>query len=415
MSILISDIPGLLKTKFSGAINDSVFKELMLLNQITINEKDVIRGSRDVKQAARLTRNNGVSFGDTSGSVTLPTPGASSVQHIVSQVKAIYGLLEFEGPTLRATLSDEGSFARIMQSEMLNLTDSMKIEMNRAAYLDGTGAVAVADTRVGTPTNTVTFWDTYADPLLNMQYFDEGQYVSFYTSGGTAHGTYKISAIDTSTGTLTFTTDPLAGGVVQNDICYIATNRNLEPMGLLGMADDGSFVSNLFSVNNTNFSRWNGVVDDGSAGGAVRAITEEMLQNMITKIQRTGKKILIITTEDIRNKIARLIKPAVVQAPTWELKGGFMTINYNGIMVYADLYAPKGHIFIVEMEYLKGHVLFPTNGTPFNAISFSDFDNQTLHGTRGNDIYWAKAVADYEMTCTRRNAFGRISDIDATL
>lgn len=413
MGITIADIPGMLKTKFTGPINDSVYKEVMLLNQISIDNSDVIRGSRDVKQAARLTRNNGVSFADTSASVTLPGSNSSKVEHIVSQVKALYGYLEFEGPTLRATLSDEGAFAKIMQSEMLNLTESMKIEMNRAAYLDGTGALATVNSAT---TTSVVLRDTFASPLLNMEWFDEGMKVDIYDSTGvTDRGEFTISTIDRATGTLVMTADAQAAGVVATDIVYLAGSKGNEPMGLLGMADDGTFVGTLFGISNSTYSRWNGQVDDNTGGGALRAVTEEMLQDMITKIQRTGKKVLIITTEAIRNKIARLIKPAVVQAPTWDLKGGFMTINYNGIMVYADLFAPANHILVVEMSYLKGHVLYPTSGSPFNAISFTDFDNQVLHGTRGNDVYWAKAVADYELTCTRRNAFGRISDIDAAL
>ena len=266
--------------------------------------------------------------------------------------------------------------------------------------------------------NYIDLRDTFADQLPNINYFDEGQYIDIYLEpAGTLRGTFQITQIDTSINRIYFSTDPAAAGVVAGDVLYISGNRNAEPMGLLGIADDGTYVANLFGISNTLYHRWNGIVDDNTGGGALRALTDTILQNMFTKIERTGGNLLAITTEDIRNKIARLIKGAAsthIAMDVTELKGGFKAIVYNGVPVYGDLYAPNNNVFVINKDYIRIHQLYPTNGK-FSAISFDDLDNQLMHGTRGEDLYWVKAVADYEITCTRRNAFGRISDIDASL
>lgn len=413
--IAITDVPYILKEKYAGRVISSVYKKVMLFNQIKFSNADIERGARTVKHSARLTRNNGVGFRDTStASPTMPKSSGSQGGKPSVEVKSLYGYVEFEGPALRAALSDVGAFARLMQDELIELADSLTIEINRAAYGWGSGQLGIADTLSGAPNNYINFYDTFANPLGNMEWFDEGMYVDFFSAAGVDHGEYKISQVDRANKRLYFTTDPVAGGVLQGDICYVAGNRNAEPMGLLGFGDDGTYVSNLHGVLNT-FSRWNGYVDDNTVGGAFRAFSETNLRKLIQYIRRSGDANTLVTThQDILTKIGTTIKSTMLQPASDVLKGGFKAVQYDGVPIYDDVYHPQYHILGCNLDYLKGQQLYPTAGE-FAAISFTDLDGKELHTVRGEDIYYSKAVVDYELSTQRRNAFGRYSDIDANL
>jgi hypothetical protein len=413
-TIAMTDIPYILKTKFTGRVVSSVYKNLMLLNQIKFSNADIDRGARTVNHSARLTRNNGTGFRSTSGArPTLPTASGSQGGQPTVEVKSLYGYCEFDGPAIRATLNDAGSFTRLVQDELIELSDSMSIEMNRAAYGWGAGQLGTVDTLVGAASNYVNLYDTYANPLPNIEYFDEGQYIDFFTSAGVDHGEYKITQVDRANKRLYFSTDPVAGGVVQGDIAYIAGNRNAEPMGLMGFGDDGTYVANLHGVANT-FSRWNGYVDDNTTLAALRAFDETKLRQLIAWISRSGKKnILLTTSQNILTKIGTTVKSTMLQPAAEVLKGGFMAVAYMNVPIYDDVYHPEYHIFGANLDYLKGQQLFP--GGAFGAISFLDLDGTELHRVYGQDAYYVDAVADYELSTARRNAFGRYSDIDWTL
>ncbi len=415
--IQFSDLEGLLKTKYAKIVNDNVVKKVMLLNQIDASNLDVVKGSREIKHAVRLTRNNSVGFGQMGVSTSpaiLPTAKASQVKQAQSLVKSIYGNLELDGAIVRATMSDEGAFAKATQSEMAELVDSMRIELNRVAYGDGSGKLGVVSSVSGAPNNTVVLTNTFAEQLPNIEYFDEGQVLDFWDeTGPTKVATLTIQSIDQANITLTMTTDPVVAGVTAGDTIYLANSRNIEPTGLLAMADDGAYVANLHGISNTSYHRWNGIVDEGTT--ALRALTETMLNDFIVKLERASDKLIFITTEAIRNKIARLIKSngsSFIQMKIEELKGGFKGISYNGYIIYADMYARNNTLFGFAPQFLKIHQL-EGNGK-FNGIKFDDVGG-VLHQTKGEDSYYAKAVGDIEFTCVRRNAFGRISDIDASL
>ncbi|MCM8831093.1 MAG: phage major capsid protein [Candidatus Omnitrophica bacterium] len=417
--ITFSDLSGLLKTKYAKIINDNVVKKVMLLNQLKASNLDVIPGSREVRHAVRLTRNNSVMFaqmGVSNSPLTLPASNSSKVVQAVSYVKSVHGNLELAGDIIRASMSDEGAFAKATVSEMAELVDSMKIEVNRALYGDGTGKLGVVDTVAGAPDNYITLRNTFAEQLPNIEYFDEGMYLDFWNEAGPAYrGSLKIESVNPATLTLTFTTDPTSINITAGDTIYLYGCRNVEPTGLLAIADNGTYVGNLHGISNTDYHRWNGYVDI-STSGDFRALDDIMLQNMLTFLQRAGDKVLIITTEEIQAKIARLIKSGggtYIPMKPEALKGGFTAITYNGHPVYADMYARKNTIFGLVPDYLKLHQLKP--GDKFDAISFDDLDGQVLHKAKGENSYYAEAVGDFELTCVRRNAFGRISDIDANL
>ncbi|MGQ9846828.1 MAG: phage major capsid protein [Bacteroidales bacterium] len=406
--ITLSDVEGLLKTVFREPIVNQIVKDTMLLNQITAGTNDVDIGARTIKHPVALTRNTKMGFRSTSQ--YMPDGGNTQVKYSTSEVKTLYAYIEFDGMAIRSCLTKEGAFENLIQFELKNASESGRIEINRALYGFGRGDLGVIASINSNNIVVRGAGSAYANIAPNMNWFDVGMVIEAYDSSFTTRrGSYTITGINENTRTLTLNN---VTNLVAGDYLFVDRNYNNEPMGLLGIADNGTYVTNLQGISNASYPRWNGYVDTNTA---LRAITETALQNLITVLERAGKNIIIVTTEAIRNKIAMILQNKFVAPKMMDIEGGFTALNYNGYPIYADLYCPYGHIFGLNPTFLKIHQLYPTKNNKFSAFVFDDLDGQVLHGDRGSDIFWAKGVMDYNITTTRRNAFGRIDAIDATL
>ncbi|MDD4092177.1 MAG: phage major capsid protein [Smithellaceae bacterium] len=406
--IALTDIDGLLKDVLREPIVNQINKETMILNQIEAGVDDFDIAGETIKHPVMLTRNTKMGFRQTGA--YMPSGGNAKVKQVTSNPVSLYAYVEFEGQAIRRTLNQEGAFEKLLQFELKNAAESCRMEINRASYGFGRGDLGILD---GAPVgNVITVEsDTIAHIAPNMSWFEEGMELEAYDAAtlATRRGTYVIDTISPDTREITLVDST---GLQDGDYLFVNRNKGNEPMGFLGFADNGTYVPNLGGVSETDFHRWNGHVDTAVA---VRAITEEMLQNMITKIERAGQGQLIMTTEAIRNKIARLIKSTMVQPQTLDLKGGFKALSYNGYPIWHDIYAPYGTILHGIMQYVKIHQAFPQKDKKFNAFMWDDLDGSILHGVRDTDVFWAKSVMDYNLTTKRRNAFGRIDMIDANL
>jgi hypothetical protein len=406
--ITIADIEGLLKTVFREPIVNQIVKDTMLLNQITAGTDDVDIGARTIKHPVVLTRNTKMGFRQTSQ--YMPQGGNAQTKHSTSEIRTLYAYTEFDGMAIRACLTKEGAFENLVQFELKNASESGRIEINRAAYGFGRGDLGLVDAIAGSTITIEGAGAALAGIAPNMNWFDEGMVLEAYDpTFATRRGSYTITAVNEAARQLTLDT---VVGLVAGDYLFIDRNYNNEPMGLMGFADNGTLVSNLQGISEATFHRWNGYVDTAAA---LRAITELRLQNLLTVLERAGKDIIVCTTEAIRNKIAMILQQKFIAPKMMDIQGGFTALNYNGYPIYADLYCPYGQVFGFNPSFLKIHQLYPTKNNKFSAFIFDDLDGQLLHGDRNSDVFWAKGVMDYNITTKRRNAFGRIDALDATL
>jgi len=436
------EIGGLLKTQFVGPINDSVEKEVMLLKQFAWTNKYRMSGSKTIRHPINLVRNTSLGFryGSTDGAgnaEAIPDTAPSDVRQAETIIRTLYAYVEFYGESLWLTAQDLGAFAETFKHEIGSLVDSMKIEINRAAYGDGTGELG--EVVEAAPTNTITIRTSATiAPSPNMNWFEKGQQLDIYNSVNFYAGTaaqrnaaatpIRVAVKSKGATQVVLTVQQWNGtawvagtlnatyGVTTGDKIVVKGNYMREPYGLKAIIDDGTYTSNFLGIDESTYDRWNSYVETN--GGAFGAWSETRMQNIIDEIEvfdSTKKQILLITTKPIRNKIARIVKTNVLQPSTLELKGGFKTVSYSDIMLYTDIFAPYDTIWGVNLSNIIPHQLNASKDNIFGGFQFQDIDGQVLHAVRDSDIYWAKGIVNYNFTCNQRNSHAVYRNIDPTV
>jgi len=426
-----STIDGILKTYFAGPINKAIEDQTMLLKQLQPTSKYKVKGAKTIKHSILLVPNTSVGF-RTASSDGVPNSAPSEAKQAQSVIATLFAYIEFYGDTLRFTKDDVGAYAEAFQTEIMSCSDTMRREINRALYGDGTGVLGLVSN--ATPSTYILVGNDTTNTSFapNMRWFDRGQMLDIWDSTGSTlryAGGFKVIARDRTTYKLTLALGDDATqtaitalngtyAVAANDIITVRSNYKKEPYGIGAICDNGSTINSFLGISETTYDRWRGIVSTN--GATLRALSEQILQDHLDEVlifDESKKNLLIMTTLKIRNKLARLIKAAGLTIQNMQLKGGWEAIQYSGIPVYADIAAPACKLWTINTDTIIPHVINDSKDDmyKFNAFSFDDEDNQVLHAVRGSDIYWCKGVLNYNFTTRNRAANGFIGDIDANL
>lgn len=443
-------ISGLLKTQYVGPINSAIEKEVMLLKQLSWTNRHRIGSSKDIKHPVHLVKNTSIGFRNTS-SDGLPEVAGATVVQASSAIKIMFAYIELYGDTLRLTAENLGAFAEEFKFEIGSLVDSMKTEINRALYGDGTGELGEVEAGASLASGIFEVRTSSTIAQTPCQYwFEKGQYVDFYdptgfatTSGGAfvggatkLNGSNKLyiynKTFNPTTGVLQLTiydsatgaaadlsgTSVLTRALADGDKIVPAGNYVKEPFGLKAIIDNGTAFGTFLGISEAVYDRWNAYMEDALNATVPGQFTESQMQNVIDKLEiydPTKQNILLITDKLIRNKIALTVKSTMIEPQTLELKGGFKAISYGGTPIYADIMAPYGKLWGCNLTNIIPHQLSMSKDNIFNGFSFDDMDGQVLHATRGGDIYWAKGVVNYNITCNQRNSHSLYYNINPSL
>lgn len=412
---------GLDRTSFNKA-----FKELYLpplrdsVNRATVGLDTIKNGNLDIEGrnfiVPLITRKHGgvtSRSGASKSANKLPTASAQKYEVATFGIKYHYGRIEIDGPTMRSSKSDKGSFARALDAEMKGLTRAMPQDLNRQLYGDGTNALAVVTTS-RTSTTTVTVDST--------KFLEVGQPVSILVhADGTAITTnpdVTISSIDSATQftaslavTTTGTThaifserDATAGATPYRNaltgLRAIVNNTNITNMGTsyVGLIDRSS---NAF---------WNANVK--SNGGVLRPVTIGLMQQAIiasrqNKYGGTDPKI-ILTNGDLWSTVgALLVTDKRFRGDQKMLDGGWTALEMSGLNILWDKDAPDDIMFFLDTDHLFWGIQ--------SDFMWMDEDGAILHRVPDYDSYEAVLFCDKELATDMPAAHTLLSDLDVNV
>lgn len=428
-----TDITEMLKTIYEPGINSAIPKTNMLINQLQPTSEHRIDGVK-VQHYVDLVLNQSVGFrrGSPDGLTKfMPKTRPSQGKQIVSEIRSLYSYLKFSGDAIRNTkVGDRSAYANIIGQEVKSLTTALRLQVNRAAYGDGTGEFGEVVEAGPTDTITVRTSSTVANTPCG-RWFERGMLLdiydptNFYAGTASVRNTKPLTVIRKSVGPV-YTTLVLGHfdgtvltlngtyGVTTGDKIVFWQNYYNEPYGLNAFIDNGSITTNFLGISELDFDRWNAFIVDS---GAPAAFDENSLQELIDEmsVNDEGGKTLLVCDTKIKNCIARKVKGTMVQPATLELKGGFKAVSYSDKAIFADIYAPYGKIQGINFDDIVPHVLNKADDKLFDAFSFDDMAGGMLHPINDTDDYWVKGILNYNMTITRRNSFGAYKNIDPTL
>lgn len=459
---ILSTYQTIMKEFYLPGIQEELNHATILSDVLDVNEEDV--SGKYAVIDVHYGRNTG--RGVRTDTEASPTPGSQKHLQVKVPMQYFYGTIAVTVPTIEATKTDQGAYARALDTEIVGLVQDMKKEANRMRW--GCGYGVVGRWNSGTSTSIVlqkaytgsggcsgtnnlgAFGSTFG-----MKYLLEGNTdlvhgtISGMTSAATKEmtfGTTDLVATAFTEGTYTDTvtmTDPgtpIAGSLFTRPLAtratlyaftqsatYLAAARK-EPMGLRGIVTDTNlddiilqdgtntggggthYYDALQYVDVDTYSFWKAQIDSHPGGRytAQRSLTRMLMQKMFDKVEKAAGKgygpDMIISTQAIRREYLEMMQESQSFVNTLELDGGWTGLDYNGIPFLVDPDdAIDGEIYFLTTKDLARYRLAD--------YQWMQQDGAILSRISGYPAYEATLYCFEEMGCKRRNSQGVLTDI----
>lgn len=316
----------------------------------------------------------------------LPTPKSTRYDRIQIPIRTNYGSIYVTGHAIRATQNDAGAYVRAVNSEMSNMVEGFKRDINRQMFGDGSGKLGtVTQYTAGDPSITV-------DDVL---YFKVGMSISIYNSGlTTLRGTVTITNIDTTAKKVYLSAT--VAGVVANDVVVREGALNKEIDGLGKIISSAPYPT----LNPINAPEW-------SANLLTKGQNEELtvaMQRAYTACEKVaGAPDLIITSFEVRDAYANSLTNLRRMVNTLELKFGRTAIAFNDRPLIADDQCPAGKMYFIN----KAHLVI----VEASDFDWGDVDGKILDKVSGKDAYTAFMYWAANLATDRRNAHALLNGL----
>lgn len=395
-----STLSALLKNVYEPDIRDNVANPSALWAELKKSAKDIVEGSK-VIVGLRLGLSQAVGARAELG--TLPLPQRTPVTQSESNLKYIYGVIRMSGPLMASSKTDKAAFKRALENEVAGIKDSLKLDMARQVFGDGTGKLAACGT-----TSSSTTLQLASD--ANMLYFHVGMMIDIKNSSNAdiSNGSSReVTAIDTAAKTLTL--DSGGGSVTTSGTDYVTRedSYNQEITGLRTIvAASGSLQA--VTPATAGAERWASTVDT-----AFGAFDEVKLQDFIDSIHTASGKWpdRCYSQSAPRNAYVKSLQAQrrfVGQPPSMDLKAGFKGLSYVGgereMAWVKDSYVfTNKETYLVNTDHLELRRAFD--------FTFMEMDGSAwlpeFLGSSGVDAYKAVIRSYVQLVTDQRNAHGR--------
>ena len=290
MSLDVSAFDAVLKEDYEKTIIDILNSRHRTLD---LFQKD--SGSwegRHVRYPLNLGRNEGVMYTLENGK--LPDSGAQQYAETQIPMRYLHGRIQLSIQVMKHSRTNKGAFKRALDQEMRGLIRDLANERNRVMFGFGRGDLGVVETDPATGT-VVEIKDpgSVAGLAVPARWLRKNMNVAFMTTGGTIHGSARlIASRNAAVDQITIMAADAA--VLQDDIIVRAaktsttlasdTSYNNEAMGLLGLVDDGTYLTTLHNISRTTYPIFNSPVFSN-----VGALSADIIQRGIDTADQSGE------------------------------------------------------------------------------------------------------------------------------
>jgi hypothetical protein len=394
----------ILKTGYED-IHDQLDNYIVALNMVELGSKHINQSNFQVDFAARMGRTNGV--GSRAENEYLPGAGNSFDARGSIFLRYQYGTIQGTGQVFAQVQQNTAAFVDWMQREMNDIVESLRRDQNRQVYGDGTGTLGLL-TVAATTASSITVDDAH--------FIEIGMTVDVLTastlgnptptSGIVTGNILTVSAVNVSTGVVTFTggtvTAAIGSAVVRGDYQNGARqnnwNREWQGLGLIV----GSGI--LHNIDPASFPRWL----PGYTQSSVGSLTELVLTHLVTGINQQGAKVTdFLTTYGVVYAYWASLQGLRRYDGADRITGGVQTPVFQSVFgdvpITPDFACPKGTLYAVNKSEMFLHQLrdwswLDKSGTMWQQVPFTDA--------------WKATTFQYSnLGVFRRNTFGKLTGI----
>lgn len=355
-------LDGLLKDVYTDVIRDHVatFDPVQeMIEKVSDFEWD----GRQVIEAAIMSYNEGV--GAIGEDKEIPTPGNFDPQQHQIPMRYVYGAVQFTKQIMESAKRSRGSFKNATRTSMDTLVRNLKREKARMLWGYGQGDLAHASGANSGATVPVDNPGGVTGTVGGARFIRKGMIVAIFNAAGdTLKGAKQVTAVAADGSSIT-----LSAAVTTADGDRIVRASKLdttdpgntaiakEPMGILGLMDDGTYLATLHGLSRATYPQLKSHVKS-----ATGALSLDGLQQVFDIVdQRADAEITALATHHaVRRKYLELLEAdrrytgEFLQAPDGGTKavkrGGYIT--FGGLPVIPSKYAPFQTLFFVDKRDL---------------------------------------------------------------
>ncbi|MBC7238517.1 MAG: phage major capsid protein [Chloroflexi bacterium] len=392
MAANTTTLDAILKNDYLPPIRKALNDSSLLWSRLERDEESVVGKMAIVP--INYAHNQGVGAQSETG---VPTAGEEAYKESQVAMKYIRGRISVSSPVIEASKNDAGAFVRAVDSEMRGLEASLRDDMNRQVFGDGTGKLAQVNGAVTWSSGTATV--TVDNP--GTLYLKPGMLIDIYSSypDTKSHSGVKVESVNSATSFTISAGEGSAANIADNAWitrkgAVTTTGVQYEIMGLKGLIDDGTYVATLQNIARSTASYWKANVL--ANGGTNRALTLELMQQAQdeAEVQGAGLTSLIVSNFAVRRKYInllaadkRFVQPFYIEGgwpglrPKEEGRRQYQAVEFNGIPYVADRYCPGNTMFFVDESTIKVYRL--------KDFDWMDEDGSILHLKSGSAEYEA--------------------------
>ena len=329
----------ILKDLYRGPIIEQLNYKTYMLDMIERDSDSVdVQGRRAIIPVESSGNESPSSMSDGG---TLVNPQVGLEQDAIVTIRYHDGAVELSDALIKqATGANAGAFVNKLDRETDNLAKSMRKNVNRQVFGDGTGLLA---TLTSSPAAAVTFTVDASQHLRVNMVID----VLNISTGAAGASGVTITAINRTTKTITVGTAITATTTTFG--VYKEGARLQEMDGLRNITGTGRTLHSINSATAGN-EFWNGARRDAASAVAGEGLFEQLADDVGANGQ--GDVEVFLTTRGIRRRLADTYQSTkrFNDARAVEVHGGYTAIFVNEIPVIIDDDIPKGWVFALRKD-----------------------------------------------------------------
>ena len=315
-----------------------------------------------------------------------------------------YGVTQITGRAIDKSKNDRGSFVRGLKSQMDGIMRQVGRRLTHNVFRNSGGAIGV----VGSiSTNTITLSN-----VRDVRYFEVGQVIVMSatdgTSGSVRAGSLTVSAVNRSTGVVTFTTNVTAGiaAAVAGDYCFIQGDFGLMMSGLdAWIPSSAPGATAFFGVDRS--------VDPTRLGGqradlSTLPLDEAVQESLRVVTDEGGTPDVIVLSSNNWMNLAKLMGSKVVYSERSDYEGilGFRSLKVMG---------PSGDVDIIADPDAQSNVMWTLSMDSWKLYSMGDLvrllddDGMPYLRQSGSDGVEIRVVSRPQLGCSAPGHNGRFT------
>lgn len=396
-------LDGILKDIYTDVVREQVSLASPLQDKFE-KVKDYEWDGRQAIEAAIMSLNEGV--GAVSENANLPQAGNFDPQNFKIPMKFVYGVFQMTAQMMESAKTTKGAFRNATRYSMESLVRNLKRENARMLWGSGVGVLALVNGAVTTSTTVnVDAPMNIAGAIGGARFLRKGMVLAFLDASNAIQAVRTVSSVAAAGTSIVVDASMSADDNAKIVRISLPTSTSLndsgfnnEPMGILGLVDDGTFVGTLHNLSRTTYPQLKSRVQ-----ASVGALSLDGLQLNIDVMEQLGEEdvdffachhsvrraYLTLLEADRRYTMERLMSP---DGGTKVAAGRRSWITFGGKEMITDRNAPYGMLFGLTQADFKVYVQ--------NEGEWAEEDGKILRNIIGKDVW----TAFYRMWLNRHNS-----------